>query len=58
MHAYGLKYTIYALNLIEWLNDLHIRCEVLASFFPEGTGSNPRKLHFEVDKLCSMQFTL
>lgn len=57
MHAYGLKFTIYVLKLIEWLYDLHIRFEV-PGFFPEPTGSNPGKLHFEVDKLGSMQFTL
>lgn len=33
MHAYGLKFTIYVLKLIEWLNDLHIRFEVSGVFF-------------------------
>lgn len=60
MHAHGLKFTIYVLKLIEWLNDLHIRFEVPGcwGFFSEAMGSNPGKLHFEVDKLGSMQFTL
>lgn len=57
MHAYGLKFTIYVLKLIERLNDLHIRFE-MPGFFPEATGSKSSKLHFEVDKLGSMQFTL